>query len=254
MNSSEMLVLNKMTASEREIALASFQVKIAVLDRLDLKMELLKLVGQTHLDCGFKVDKETLAQTIDTLVDDLQKYNSSLSFQEIELAFKNGWKKEYGDFFGLNNATYFGWVNAYTFGEKRLRVKKTLLEAKENANKEPAKKTEAEIDEIMLDACLRSFDDFRRKVPVVDAGNVKYNYLVKCGLINFTKERKQEIRNKVESRLKVEAIESRQKAETIEKAIAKILPDSIVAESRREALIVFYQDLVETEAELKDLF
>jgi hypothetical protein len=53
--------------------------------------------------------------------------------------------------------------------------------------------------------------------------------------------------------LKAEAIESRQKAETIEKAIAKILPDSIVAESRREALIVFYQDLVETETELKDL-
>jgi hypothetical protein len=248
-----MLVLGKMTPSEKEMAIASVQTKIAVLDRLDLKMELLKLVGQTHLDCGFKVDKETLAQTIDTLVDDLQKYNSSLSFQEIEIAFKNGWKKEYGDFFGLNNATYFGWVNAYTFGEKRLKVKKTLLEAKENANKQPTKKTEAEIDEIMKDACLRSFDDFRRNIPVVDAGNVKYNYLVKLGIINFTKERKLEIKNKVESILKAEAIENKIKTDTVEKALKRLKPETIVFESRKQALIDFYGDLVETETELSEL-
>jgi hypothetical protein len=243
-----------LTTTEKEIALCCIGLKLKELEVNDFKSKMIILIGKTHLSCGFKADENQIQQTIHELCNDLLKYNSTLSFQEIELSFKNGWKKEYGDFFGLNNATYFGWVNAYTFGEKRLKVKKTLLEAKENANKEPAKKTEAEIDEIMKDACLRSFDDFRRKIPVVDAGNVKYNYLVKCGLINFTKERKQEIRNKVESRLKAEAIESRQKAETIEKAIAKILPDSIVAESRREALIVFYQDLVETETELKDLF
>jgi hypothetical protein len=88
---------------------------------------------------------------------------------------------------------------------------------------------------------------------VVDAGNVKYNYLVKCGLINFTKERKQEIRTIVESRMRTQAIENRQKSESIEKSIAKILPESIISESRREALVVFYKDLIETETELIDL-
>jgi hypothetical protein len=243
----------KLTAAEKEIALCCIELKIKELSENTFKTKMLHLIGQTHLNCGFKTDENQVEQTIDELCLDLLKYNSTLSFQEIELAFKNGWKKQYGDFFGLNNATYFQWVNAYTWGEKRLKVKKTLLEAKENEKIEPAKKTEAEIDAIMRDACLRSFDDFKKKILVVDAGNVKYNYLVKCGLINFTKERKQEIRAIVESRMRTQAIENRQKSETIEKSIAKILTESIISESRREALVVFYKDLVETETELIDL-
>lgn len=244
---------HKLTNAEREIALASFDVRINKVPENEFKSEMIKLIGQTHLNCGFKLDENQLLQTIDELCSDLLKYNNTLTFPEIVLAFKNGYKKEYGDFFGLSNATYFGWVNAYTWGEKRLRVKKSIQDAKDNANKEPDKKTPEEIDYIMKDACLRSFDDFRKKVPVVDAGNVKYNYLVRKGLINFTAERKVQIMNYVSERLKTEAVENRQKAESVEKVIGKILPETIVSESRREALIVFYQDLVETETELKDL-
>lgn len=245
---------NKLTNSEREIALATFELRINQVSENDFKSSMIKLIGKTHLNCGFKLDENQLLQTIDELCSDLIKYNSTLTFHEIEIAFNCGYKKEYGDFFGLSNATYFGWVNAYTWGEKRLRIKKSIMDAKNNANKESEKKTPEEIDYIMKDACLRSFDDFRKNILIVDAGNVKYNYLVKCGIINFTKERKQEIRTIVESRMRTQAIENRQKSETIEKVIAKILTESIISESRREALIVFYKDLCETETELKDLF
>lgn len=241
------------TSSEKEIAIASICLKLKELEPNDFKSKMLFLIGQTYLNCGFKFDENQVKQTIDELCEDLLKHNFLLSFEEIELAFKNGWKKEYGEFYGLSNATYFDWVNAYAHQEKRLRVKKTLLEAKENSKVEPAKKTQEEIDEILRFACLESFDQFKNGIIVFDAGNVKYNYLVKCGVINFTKERKQEIRTIVESRMRTQAIENRQKSETIEKSIAKILTESIISESRREALVVFFKDLVETETELIDM-
>lgn len=253
MTSSQILAIEKMTSSEKEIAIASSQVKVSHLDKNELKESLLKLVGKTHLDCGFKVDKETLSLTIDTLRDDLQKYNPTLSFQEIEIAFKNGWKKEYGDFFGLNNSTYFQWVNAYAWGEKRLRVKKTLLEAKENQNKEAVKLSKTEQDKILKEACLKSFEDFKNEAILFDAGNVKYNYLVKIGVLNVSLERKKEFMTLAETNLKEIALETKQKTEPIEKCFAKILPQSLQSEAKKLALKDFFQGLIDNEFKLTEI-
>lgn len=243
----------KLTPTDKEVAIASVGIRIKDLKESDFKTKIIHLIGQTHLNCGFKLDENQLSQTIDELCSDLLKCNFTLSFAEIELAFKNGWKKEYGDFFGLNNATYFGWVNAYTFGEKRLRVKKTIADAKANEGKEPEKKTPEEADYILKEACLKSFDEFRKGVAIFDHGNVKYNYLVKVGVLNFTKERKEAIKTMVEARVKAEVIETKGKAETIEKALSRIQPDSIISASKKEALNQFFKDLADTETELSDL-
>ena len=227
-------------------------VKIKDLDENNLKSKMIQLIGQTYLNCGFKLDETQLIQTIDEFCDDLKKYHSQLSFEEIELAFKNGYKKIYGDFFGLSNATYFGWVSAYTFAESRLKVKKTILEAKENENKPSKILSKEEIYKIMKVSIVKSFEDFKRGATIFDAGNVKYNYLVDLGLIDFTKERKNDIMKMAEHRLRQEAIEMKQKNETIEKALSKIMPQTIISESKKQALIEYYKELVEMEIEIED--
>ena len=248
-----MTTFQNLNPTDKEIAQATCGVLVRTLSDDDLAVKMTTLITNTHFKAGYKFDAIQVGQTLRELCSDIVRYFPSATFEEIELAFKNGYKEEYGEYFGLNNKTYFHWIGAYFHGEKRSRIKKTLLEAKENANKQPEKKTETESDYILKNACLKSFDDFRKGVVIFDAGNVKYNYLVKCGIINFTKERKQEIRTIVESRMRTQAIENRQKSESIEKSIAKILPESIISESRREALVVFYKDLIETETELIDL-
>jgi len=241
------------TPAEKETAIATIGVKISELEANDFKTKMINLIGQTYLNCGFKLDENQVTLTINELCEDLKKYNITLTFEEIQLAFKNGYKKQYGDFFGLSNATYFGWVNAYTCGESRLKVKKTLLSAKENANKQPEIKSPAEINKIMKDSCLKSFEDFKIGVVVLDAGNVKYNYLVKKEVLNISKEKKAEFMILAEKNLKSLAIETKGKTETIEKCFGKIVQTSIVSEAKKLALIDFYKNLASNDFDLNDL-
>ncbi len=243
---------NNLSPIEKEMALALLEPKIKDFTPEQMTVSMIGLIGKTHLSCGFPLDKERLNFTIDELCNDLKKYNGNLTFKEIELAFKNGYKKQYGDFFGLSNATYFGWVNAYTWAENRLRVKKAILDSKENAKKEPEKKSDEEIEYILKAGVLKSFDDFRDGVIILDAGNVKYNYLVKKGLINLTKERKAELMISSELRLKENAIKTKQLNETISKVFAKILESSITSEAKKEALLQYFKELVSMEIELSD--
>ncbi len=222
----------------------------------DLQNSLLVLIGKTHLSCGqkFNQDLTELANaTVDELASDLKKYNANLSFQEITLAFKNGYKGDYGEYFGLNNKTYFQWINAYAYGEKRLRVKKLLSDAKEKANKPTIKLSEQEANEIIKQAILKSFEDFKKGAVVLDIGNVKYNYLEKLELINFSKERKNEILEKTKDRLKSDAIEHKQKTESISQCLSKIMNETIVSEAKKECLRIYFKELVETEFEISDL-
>lgn len=243
-----------LTTTEKEIAKASQEPKLSELAIGEITVFMIGLIGRTFLNTGgdFDKNKEMIDATLDELCTDLKKYNATLSLSEIEIAFKNGWKKEYGEYYGLNNATYFGWVNAYTWGEKRLRVKKTLIEAKNKPAEEP-KKSPEEIEYIMKDACLKAFDDYRRGVVVLDGGNVKYKYLFKKGLLKLTDERRKELKEKAEEKLRAEAIESKGKAETIEKALSRVTNEGIQSEARKLALLQYFQELTENEFELTDL-
>lgn len=211
------------------------------------------LIGKTHLNCGVTLNNEQLKLTIDELCGDLKKDYGKLSFEEIEIAFKNGYKNEYGEYFGLNNKTYLGWVSAYSKEESRLRVIKAIQTAKEKDRQEPAKKTHAETAEIMKWAILTSFDQFKKGALIFDAGNVKYNYLVKIGLLNFTKERKVQILENVKLKLKQNAIETKLQSETLSKVLDKILPETEISEAKKESLKIYYKDLIDTGIEISDL-
>jgi len=246
---------NTLSACDKEIAVACFEPNIRNFAPNRFVNEMLLLIKKTHLNCGFKFDdsqKFATNETIDELCEDLKKYNGSLSFSEIELAFKNGYKKQYGEFFGLNNATYFQWVNAYAYAENRLRIKKLLLDAKEKGKEQPAK-SEKEIKEIMEGAIIRSFDDFKKGGLIFDAGNVKYNYLVKIGFLNFTVERKKEIFEQVKERMKQDAIETKTNNETIAKALSKILPETEISNARTASLKIYFQDLIDTGVNISDM-
>lgn len=244
------------TPLEKEIVIAVNSPIIKTFEEKYLTNCLLALIAKTYLQSGQFLTgekKEMTDLTIDELSSDFKKYNGNLSFQEIEIAFKNGVKGEYGEYFGLNNKTYFQWVNGYAYGEKRLKVKKALSDAKEKANQPIVKKSEQEANEIMKNAVLKSFEDFKKGAVIFDGGNVKYNYLVKLELLNFSKERKNEILLQVTNKIKLEAVENKNRAESISQTLGKILEETIISESKKECLKVYFKDLLDTGFELSEL-
>lgn len=248
-------LFNKLTTVEKEIALATVSPKIKDIEPDKFIFLIDGLIAKTHLNCGYKHDLEQVNSTIDELCEDLKKYNSAITFEEIQLAFKNGYKKQYGDFFGLNNATYFQWVNAYVWSENRLRIKKLLSDAKEKAKQPEVKNiSEQEANEILKNGCLKCFEDFKLGAVISDFGNAKYNYLVKMDLLKFSKERKELILSQTKEKVKLSAIENKSHSESISQALGKILEETVISESEKECLKVYFQELIEMEIELSDLF
>lgn len=249
----------ELTTLEKEIVLALNHSPIKDWKEIDLIDSMIQLIAKTYINCGFKFDesaKNMTNATIDEFCSDLKKYNSGITFKEIEIAFKNGWKNEYGDFFGLNNRTYFGWVNAYTWGESRLKVKKTLLNAQKNENVKPIEISEAEKEEILKKGAIRCFEEFKRTGIIPFSGFVTYNFLEKKGLINLTKEIKNEIIKKCRERLiEQEKSNLNRGLKEMKLAIENLENNSpsLIAESKRESLKLFFQNLIEMDEDLKDL-
>lgn len=240
------------------------------------------LIARTYTSTGgsYKKNKDNVAVTVDELSTDLQKYLGTLSFSELELAFKNGWKKQttafsekekeehfqkYGktkdDFFGLNNATYFGWVNAYAHGESRLKAKKAISEAIKKANHVPEISQE-EKNKIIRHGCIQCFEDFKKTGKILDIGNVNYSYLFRLGLINHSPEVKKKMLTDVTERLKTQEKSKLHEREYIgQHSVIKYEIEQIevgkstrlITEGKRESLKIYFKNLLEMEINLIDL-
>lgn len=242
---------------EKEIAIASTEKKVKDYNLKEFSYLISGLIHRTHAECGQKEDADSIDITIDMFIKDLREYNKNISYQEIELAFRNGFKNEYGEWFGLNNKTYFQWVNGYTMSVARkqaIKNRELLLVPAE------IKLSEEEKNKIIHEGALMAFSQFKEKGFVLDVGNVNYNYLDSKGVFNFTKARKVAFMEQAKINLQKEAAKnldenSNQIARMdIRRSLGDITSDKsdkVIAEAKRIALNTFFADLVEMDIELE---
>lgn len=253
--------LTTLTRDEKEIAVALQGVQIKFLPEKEFGLAINALISNTHLSCGIKEDEEAVDKTIDEFIRDVRKYFSTITIEEMQIAFSRGWKKEYGDFFGLNNKTYFEWLSAYMYGVKRANAKKALLDAKESQTKKP-ELTEQEKDAILREGALTKFNEFKTTGNFYDFGNITYNYLARLGLIKFTVDVKKLIMNECRIRLlEEEKMKKTQqqyigKHQAINDEIKKLEEGKstrLISESKREALKQYFIQLIEMDESLDNL-
>lgn len=241
-----------LTVIEKEIAVACLQKKVKDYAIEEVCFFMLGLIGRTHLSCGFKMDESNVDLTVDEFCADLKKYNGLLSFEELEIAFKNGWKKTYGDFTGLNNATYFQWVNGYTWSQSRLNAKKALENAKNKPVSKP-KLSEEEKERIIKEGALKMFEDYKSGATILDPGNVVYNYLGAKGLIRITPERRDKLLAEEKERMIQEAIANKG-TKSVAKVIEGVIGNEavIIGNAKRQALKEYFSHLIELGMNLKE--
>ena len=249
-----------MGIQEREICEASFGVKIKDVSMEALTAFMMSIIGKTFLSLGQKPDKETAQLTIGELCTDLVKYNGTLSCEEITIAFKNGYRGQYGEYFGLNNKTYFQWVNAYTWGESRTRAKKMMSDAQNKLNHKP-EPTEAEKKAIIKQGAINCFEAYRTKGVLFDAGNVTYNFLKAQKLLEYPATVKEEIMAKAkEIMLNQETGKLTDPTyfgqhQSIKAAIEQIrqgVSVPLVSECKRLTVKRYFDNLIEMDEKLED--
>lgn len=253
----QLITSSRLEPSEKEIALASLERKVKDCAVDELTVFMTGLIERTHINCGQKVDEDYVDLYLDELISDLKKYNTGVSLQEIELAFKGGYKGAFGEWFGLNNKTYFGWINAFTFCEKRTRAKSLLrdrvlpeVELSENQK-----------EMLVREGCLKSFELFKEAGFVDDIGNVTYNYLARNKVINYTPEQRNEFKEKArekilrESQVRLTEEKRDQTKKQIRDFMANVEKnledDAVVTEAKKIALNLFFFDLQSAGEELK---
>lgn len=224
----------------------------------DISVELSKVITKAYIDAGFQLPgKETMLILSGSVADDLFTYFKTLTLKEAALAIQNGIRGEYGDFMGINVKTCHQFFKAYQDSFNRIEaIRKQSLQ-----NEPEDKLTEAEIFEIMNEACRTSFTKYKETKELIDFGGAKFTHLKKLGLINLTPERYTEIFERAKHQVLKESSQklfqdgSTTTAGVIANAVIKQIDTHEVTKNaaRLIALREYFDFLIESEFDLSDL-
>lgn len=142
----------------------------------DLKSKLLLVVASSFLTAGFKAPESELELNIilNEIIAEQRRNKTNLRIDEIEIAFKNGVHKKYGDYFGLNAVSFCMFIREYVKEESRLEA--IRLKNMPEPKKEP---TEQEIKQLSINNAITAFNELKSKGTVGRFGVVVYDFLEK---------------------------------------------------------------------------
>lgn len=245
---------------ERQIVNARENVRVKEINAMDLKTKLSETISKAFFDCRYAVPQPMEFKImVDGLYKDVSNCASTLTIEEINICFRNGCGKVYGEFTGLSNATFRNWLHKFIASPER---QSAIKKQQEFLTPPPKILTEKEKDELLNKGVLALFEDFKKKGSVLDIGGISYDYLDKIGLLRLSKARKLEIKSEAQSKLEIEAERKKQSAKgfvDLRDAIKQLdaikdgSSDKIKFECKRIALNNYFKELVENGFDLKDL-
>lgn len=236
--------------SDKDLAVCFVGAKLKEYDFDLLKVIVHELIILTYKNVGFEYKADFVEDTIDSFIKDLQVFAGTITFNELEYAFKNGYMHKYGSFTGLNNSTYWKWVNTYIQDIRRQKLRSIVLGTKPEP--EQKKISEQEAIEIVKKGIVEKFNTFKSSGNLMDAGNVAYKYLKEKGRINLSDAVRGEIIKTVKERLKQEALQNRG-TKPLSKALEEALDQSRFSiEVKKEALRHYFRNLIEVDADIND--
>lgn len=246
---------------ERQFIEAKFSQHPKDLKDAEFKNFMLVLIGKAHVTSGQNADNQLINLSIPDLLDTISKYFSTLTLKEIELSFKLGLMGELGEYFGLNNKTYFGWFKNLIGSQKRTEANRKQG-AYTNTQNAPKALTDEEKRAIMVKASLEAFESVRKGQYFPDMGNAVYNFIDRNWKIPFNAERKRKYITEAKVKLIAEHSEkigtsNPEKAKKLKEEIGKIhaglCDEPILCEAKRLVLNAYFKELIEFGTELKTI-
>ena len=117
------------------------------------------LIASTFQKCGQTTTPEDLAFMRDEMILELRTSYAGLTTSELKEVFKCGFKKDYGEYHGLNVKTFCLWIKSYYESEKRqsavkLALKPARVEITHN------EKIQSRIDGLL--ECKSYFEEYKK--------------------------------------------------------------------------------------------
>ncbi len=195
---------------------------------------------------------------INELTDNIRSKFPALRCSEIPVAFAEGIRGEYGEFYGLSVVTFEKFIKSYLASDKRAELGKSipLLEAPKEPSEDDKFKTAKE-------NALKAFDQFKKRGDFDTIALPAYSFLDRIKLISFSTKEKLEFMD--EAKTELEKHYSHEKATTLNKIdrqkitnrldalLAGNHQDAVIIKAKKLALKAFYQSIELEDNNLSDL-
>lgn len=223
-----MQLQNKLaTVGESRYQTALTSPQILSLPKKEAIGGIIDAISKTYYDTGQTIPGATseeqganLTCLAVTMHEDIGYYYKTLKIGELKLAFRNGSRGEYGEFYGINVVTLNKWVKAFKNESTVVEARRKAAEG-DSAVKTPSKAVIDEAHYLWKETVREHFARFKETgVLLVPFPSHVFQYLSDKGFINLSKEQESEYRGKaVQSVLKnkrVKLLNPRSMAERME--------------------------------------
>lgn len=223
-----------------DIQLALKSKKIAELTHDEVRDRLRHVFVMVYSITGFKVpDKDDGKLLTVAMSNELKNFYGGLTMDEVSLCFEMGAKEHYGEFMGLNVRTFVKWLKAYKTSDMRYKAIQNVTAIALPPPSEEYNKV------AMQKMAQRYFDDYKESGDFGDSAVMVYQFLQTEQIITQTPEYKRKIMAQIRSTLPIDK----------SKPIQNILhEDRVKLEAQRVCLKNYFQDLLDMDEDLKDMF
>lgn len=176
----------------------------------------------------------------------------AIRLSEIPVAINRGVLGQFGEFYGLNIATFMRFLISHYQSEQRLQAVKTHLATNATIQNQTTAPTEAEMQTTRLNRIATAFEQYKTRGHYDDHGSLVFDNINKLGKIPFSPARETQILE--QARLNLIERYSRvsnypdQRA-TLRATLNNILngdaPNLIITEAKRIALFELFDGLIE---------
>ena len=154
---------NTVTRTSREISTVRDAVNTGM--RSTLLEDLKAKITEAALYRGITIKAEDVEVAARMYMDDLEHRFPALDLKEVTTILRNGIRKEYGEFYGINAGTLYDWTTAYLQSDEReayVRSKQQTVAPKMLESR--TEKSQAEVDADIRRQVNEAYAKYRRPV------------------------------------------------------------------------------------------
>lgn len=193
----------------KDIYLANNHQKIRLIDDKNIIVrQIHAFVNMTIIDKGVNMEKDDINYIKKRVTDDIMKDFKGLSLEDVQLAFYYGVRGEFGDYYGINPITFYGWLKSY----KNVLLPSVLKEVLPLLPKVAEKEVEIDKKEFDITMLNNLCAYYSRLVSggvydLFDIGNIYFSFMNRMEMIDLSEEEWVEINGLAMGEVKLELSE-----------------------------------------------
>jgi hypothetical protein len=216
-----------------------------------LEYVLARAMAKAFADMGLKTADRTdeVTYLVQTMPAEVCKHLPGIKLDEIPIAINRGILRQFGDFYGLNVATFMHFLTQHYQSRQRAEAVKAAMA---QADEPPPAPSPAQQQQMRMDIIKNAFTQYQSTGHYADYGNLVFDSINKMGKIPFSEAREaqmlQQARQNLISKYSRGSVYASER-QSLRASLTQILQGQgqnlIIAEAKRIALFELFDYLTE---------